>query len=160
MLSLQIIKLLQQKSKFDIGHVCIAGSTGKKTTITSSDVDCVLFINDEQPTFNSVLDDFENILNITDSFKIRDVHTTKYSIQFKALDFDFDILPAANFTVGLQADGDKLIDIQQQRVLTRIEQDPEKYGYLYSSSLAEASIRFMKSQNGFVNEMVRISKFW
>lgn len=84
----------------------------------------------------------------------------KYSVQFKALDFDFDILPAANFTVGLQADGDELIDIQQKQVLARIKQDPEKYGYLYSSSLADAAIRFMERQIGFVNETVRIAKFW
>lgn len=85
---------------------------------------------------------------------------TKYSVQFKNLDFEFDILPAANFTNGLQADGDELIDIQQQRVLEQIKKDPNKYGYMYSSSLASAVTRFMKRQHGFVNEMVRIAKFW
>lgn len=125
-----------------------------------SDIDCVLFINDEQPPFKDVLEDFENILNMTDSFNIRDVHKTRYSVQFKALEFEFDILPAANFTKGLQADGDVLIDIQQERVLRIIEQDPKKNGYMYSSSLAFSVIRFMKQQNGFVNQMVRLAKFW
>ncbi|XP_055298386.1 2'-5'-oligoadenylate synthase 1A-like [Sitodiplosis mosellana] len=155
-----IIELLQTKSKFDIGRVCIAGSIGKKLTIIGSDIDFVLFINDERPMFGDVLEDFDNILTMTDSFNIRDVHVTKYSIQFKALGFEFDVLPAANFTKGLQLQGDTLIDIQQQRVLEHIAQDPKKYGYMYSSSLAEAAVRFMKQQDGFVNEMVRIAKFW
>lgn len=76
------------------------------------------------------------------------------------MNFEFDVLPAANFTVGIQADGDKLIDIQQQRVLARIERDPKKYGYMYSSSLADATVRFIEQQDGFVNEMVRLAKFW
>lgn len=78
--------------------------------------------------------DFKNILELTDSYDIRDVRKTKYSIQFKALKFEFDVLPAVNFTVGLEADGDKLIDIQQQRVLARIKQNSERNGYSYSSS--------------------------
>ncbi|XP_055298394.1 uncharacterized protein LOC129566463 [Sitodiplosis mosellana] len=156
----KIIKLLQTKSKFDVGRVCIAGSIGKKITIIGSDIDCVLFINDERPMFGDVLDDFENILTMTDSFNIRDVHKTKHSIQFKALGFEFDILPAANFTNGLQLQGDALINTQQQRVLAYIKKDPKKYGYMYSSSLTDAVIRFMKRQDGFVNEMVRIARFW
>ncbi|XP_031640198.1 2'-5'-oligoadenylate synthase-like protein 2 [Contarinia nasturtii] len=156
-----IMKLLQAKSRFDIGHVQIAGSTGKKTTIMSSDMDCVLFINgDELPPFKHVLDDFDNILTMTNSYQIRDVRTTKYSIQFKAKNFDFDILPAVNFTEGLRGDGDRLIDIQQQKVLELIRRDPKKNGYMYSSSLADAATRWMKRQDGFVNEMVRIAKFW
>lgn len=157
---LQIIKMIQQKSKFKVGHVCIAGSTGKKTTIIDSDIDCVLFINNQSPLFENVLADWEGILAKTDSYQIPDVRTTKYSIQFKALDFEFDILPAVNFTVGIQEDRDTLIDIQQQCVLAHIKTDPKKYGYSYSSSLADASVRFMERQNGFVNEMVRIAKFW
>lgn len=94
------------------------------------------------------------------SYNIRDVRCTKFSIQFKALEFDFDILPAANFTVDIQADGDELIDIQQKRVLAHIKQDPKKYGYLFSGSLADAAVHFMKQQDGFAHEMVRLAKFW
>lgn len=159
--SLQIFKLLQRESEFKIGHVCIAGSIGKKTTISDSDIDCVLFINGEMPPFDDVLD-FENILNLTDSYDIRDVRKTKYSIQFKSFDFDFDfdILPAVNFTRGLQSNSDTLIYIQQRRVLQRIKKDPERNGYSYSSSLANATIRFMVRKNSFVKQMVRIAKFW
>lgn len=159
-ISQQIIKLIQTRSKFDIGRVCISGSSGKKTTVISSDIDVVLFINDETPRFTDVLEDFENILTMTDSFKIRDVNKRKYSIHFKALDFEFDVLPAANFTQSIQANGDDLIDIQRERVLAQIRKDPKKYCYMYSSSLAEAATRFMRRQPGFANEMVRIAKFW
>lgn len=137
----------------------MAGSSGKKTTIFGSDIDCVLFINKKRPPFEDVLEDFEEILNLTDSFNIRDVRKTRFSIQFKALEFDFDFLPAVNFTEGLQLRGDELIDKQQEAVLRIIKQNP-KDGYKYSSSLARSSVRFMKRQDGFVNEMVRITKFW
>ncbi|KAJ6649639.1 2'-5'-oligoadenylate synthase 1 [Pseudolycoriella hygida] len=157
---LLIIKLLQQKSRFKIGRVCIGGSSGKKTTIMNSDIDCVVFINEAEPPFQDVLEDFEAILHMTDSYQIREVRTTKYSIQLKAEEFEFDILPAANFTVGIDAAGDELFTIQQERTLNHIKRNPEKFGYLYSGSLADASVRFMKKQNGFVNEMVRIAKLW
>lgn len=115
------MNLFKTKSRFPIGRVCIAGSTGKKTTINNSDVDCVLFINDAQPPFAAVLDDLENILTMADAYKIRNVRKTKYSIQFKAFDLDFDILPAANFTVNESVGGDALINLQQQRVLAHIK---------------------------------------
>lgn len=152
--------MLEANSKFNIGRVCIGGSTGKKTMIMNSDIDLVLFVNGERPPFARVLEDFENSLTMSASYNIRDIRTTKYSIQFKALEFEFDLLPAVNFTNGLPVGGDELIDIQQQEVLGRIEQDPRKYGYMYSSSLADATVRFMKQQSGFVHEMARIAKIW
>lgn len=153
----QIFKLIQQKSKFKVGRVCIAGSTGKKTTIMASDVDLVIFINNELPLFKDVLNEWEDILTLNE---ISNVHKTKFSIQFNVCGLEFDMLPAVNFITGIQADGDTLIDIQQQRVLAHIAKDPKKYGYSFSSSLADASIRFMGRQSGFVHEMVRIAKFW
>lgn len=152
------MKLLQDKSRFKIGQVCIAGSTGKKTTIFSSDVDCVLFINDTNPPFKEVLEDFYDILTMTDSFKIRDVRLTKFSVQFKANDLDFDLLPAANFSYDQI--GDHSSDEQHRKTLDRIKRDPRKFGYLYSGSLANEAVKFMKRQDGFAHEMVRLSKFW
>lgn len=154
------MKLIQSKSVFKIGQVCVAGSTGKKTTIFTSDVDCVLFINDMSPPFKEVLDDIHDILSLADSYKISDVRLTKYSIQFKANDLDFDLLPAANFAVNCYGNGDQLIDEQHRKTLDFIKRDPKKFGYLFSGSLAKATVQFMKQQDGFVNEMVRLSKFW
>lgn len=107
------------------------------------------------------MEDFSDILTISDSFKIRDVHVTNYSIQFKANDLDFDLLPAVNFSVNCHdAEGDHLSDEQHRKTLDYIKRDPIKFGYLYSGSLAKATVKFMKRQDGFVNEMVRLSKFW
>ncbi|KAG4079675.1 hypothetical protein HA402_009061 [Bradysia odoriphaga] len=156
-----IIKLLQDKSRFKIGQVCIAGSGGKRTTIFSSDVDCVLFINEMRPPFKEVLNDFYEILTLTDSFNIRNVRTTQYTIQFTANGFDFDIQPAANFFAHCHNEtGEHLSNEQQRRTLDIIKADPAKYGYPYSGSLAKATVQFMKEQNAFTHEMVRVAKFW
>lgn len=163
---MQIFKLLQKESKFKIDRVCIAGSAGKRTTIFDSDIDCVLFINDERPLFEGVLDDFKKVLIEAKPFGIKKTDlviykskTRKFSLHLKAMGFEFDILPATNFTKGYQLDGDELIDKQQQQVLAEIGNNPQK-AYEYSSSLAEAAIRFMRKQSSFVHEMVRITKFW
>lgn len=156
----QVIKFLQAKSKFKIGKVCIAGSTGKKTTIMGSDIDFVLFINGKEPPFEDVLDDLQNIVDMSDKFNMGKARKTPYSIRFKALEFDFDVLPAANLTVGLHVGGDEFIDEQQNQVLKIIAKDPKKYSYMYSSSLAYSAVRFMKQQDGFVNDMVRLAKYW
>lgn len=157
----QIVKLLQKESRFDIGQFCIAGSSGKRTTIFNSDIDCVLFINDECPPFEKVLTDFQEILELTESFKIRDIRTTQYTVQFKVNDFEFDIQPAANFFPHCEdKTGDELSDDQHCRTLDINKLDPSKYGYLYSGSLARATVQFMKRQDGFAHEMVRLAKFW
>lgn len=118
--------MLQRRSYFKVGQICIAGSAGKNTTIYNSDVDCVLFINDQQPPFKDILEDFENILSMTDSFLIRDVSLTRYSIRLKADNFDFDILPAANFFPNCHdEDSDHLNDLQQRETLSYIKKDPK-----------------------------------
>lgn len=161
MFTYQIVKLLQSKSPFKIGQVCVAGSSGKKTTICDSDVDCILFINDKQPPFDDVLDDFENILTMTDSYQIKDVVTTKCSIQFKSSNFDIDILPAANFISNCSGeDMEHFNDLQHRTTLDYIKTDPESLSYVYSGSLAKTTVKFMKRQDGFAHEMVRIVKYW
>lgn len=152
--------MLQAKSRYSIDRVCISGSAGKKTTITGSDYDVVLFINGRLPPFKDVLNDFEDILNATDSYHIREVRTTRFSIQFKALNFEFDFLPATNFAQGIQGDIDQIIRKQKEELLKRIKEDPEKNGYMYSSSLAEATIDFIKRQDSFAHQMMRIAKTW
>lgn len=113
------------------------------------------------PPFKEVLEEFNDILTMSDSYKIRDVRLTKYSVQFKANDLEFDLLPAANFFVNCHNDNsDHLSDEQHRKTLDYIKPNPEKFGYLYSGSLAKATVNFMKRQDGFAHEMVRISKFW
>lgn len=156
---LQVFKRLQQKSRYPIGRIYIAGSAGKKTTTFNWDMDLVLFINDEQPPFKEVLDNFEDTFLIENSLDIKNIRKTPYSIQFTIGQIDFDILPAPNFVTrdSGRADADEL---QQQRTLDRIKCDPAKYGYMYSGGLAQASINFMKRQDDFAHDMVRLAKFW
>lgn len=160
----QILELFQfqKKSQYKIGQICMAGSVGKKTTIMGSDMDCVLFINDEMPPFEDILDEFEDILTLSTSFNIRNVRKTRYSVQFSADEFDFDILPAPNMVkkeIGSDDDED-LVALQQARVLDVIKRNPEKYSYMYSGGLAFSAIRFMKQQDDFAHDMVRLAKFW
>lgn len=155
------MKLLQRRSNYKIGQVCIAGSAGKKTTIRNSDLDCILFVNGELPPFKNVLEDFKDILSSTDTFQLSNISITECSIQFKANNFDFDILPAANFVSHIQnVDSNVLNDLQQRATLDYIKQDPAKFGYSFSGSLAKSTVNFMKVQDGFVNEMIRLVKFW
>lgn len=129
---------------------------GKKTTLTNnSDIDIVLFINEEQPLFKDVLDEFEDILDMTDSYNIHNIHKSKHSVQFKAGEFVFDLLPAANFQPENPND-----EVQQKIVLDRIKRGPPEAVYMYSSSLAPITVKFMERQDGFVNEMVRLAKYW
>ena len=155
----QICKLLQAKSKFPIGFVKMAGSSGKKTTIQQSDFDCVLFVNGEEPVFDEVLDDFESILQMS-VYPIKGIKLTRYSIQFRIDVFDFDFLPASNFVEKNGLSGDSLIDQQQRSTLDRIKHDPSKLCHRYSAGLSQAVVRFMKKQSSFVHDMVRIAKFW
>lgn len=137
----------------------MAGSLGKRTAIVGFDIDCVLFINDQQPPFNNVLDDYENVLNQSDLCELKHVRKTKYSIQFNLKDFKFDFLPATNFAVHNNSDYTDL-EMQQWNVLRRIKKNPQKNGDLYSSSLARNTIAFFKRQSGFAHAMVRLAKFW
>lgn len=156
---LQVFMRLQQKSRYPIGRQYIAGSAGKKTTIFGFDVDMVLMINEEEPPFKEVLDDFEEIFMIENALDIKNIRKTRFSIQFTIDQFDFDILPAPNFVThdGGRADADEM---QQRRTLDRIRRDPERYGYMYSGGLAQVSINFMRRQVDFTHDMVRLAKFW
>lgn len=150
--------MLKTNSRYKISHALIAGSGGKQTAIIDSDVDCVLFLNDELPRFDAVLDDWENIFIVSEGLGIHQIRTTKFSIQFKSKNFDFDFLPATNFTKGYS--GDHVMEMQQKITLEHIQKNPEKYSYLFSSALAQSVVDFIRKQEGFVNEMIRIAKFW
>lgn len=151
--------ILKQQSKYKVDRIAIAGSIGKRTSLCGSDVDCVLFINDEHPPFDHVLSDFKIVLdesNIGKHFKIRKANI---SLQVKNDDFKLDLVPATNFIKNTKKTR-RLIQLQQKLVLQYIEQNPTEYGYIYSSSLAEASVKFMKNRSGFAHEMARIAKYW
>jgi len=160
----QVIELLQRKSRFPPARFCKAGSVGKATAIPGYDNDFVAFINGQEPPFESVLDDYEDILMLTNRPKIVNLKKTIHSLQFQANGIDIDLLPAQNFVSGfLNLGGDALAKKQANLALEQIQ---EKYKvnrgtiYNYSSSLAEAHVMYMKRQSGFIHELARLCKFW
>lgn len=156
----QIFKVLHQSKKVDRQY--INGSKGKKTTIFDFDIDMVLLINDEEPPFDDVLEKFEMLIRESEYFsKMRNFKKSDISIQFTIDQFDFDVLPAPNFlTRDSDRDDARKRQQQQRRTLDRIKRDPVRYGCMYSGGLAEASIDFMRRQDDFTLDMVRLAKFW
>lgn len=159
-LNFQIFEALKTKSRFHIDHTVIAGSVGKGTAIIDSDIDGILFLNDEHPLFSDVLNEWEDIFTLTDALDVQNVRKTKYSIQFTSKTYEFDFLPAPNFVNIPNLAGEERIKIQQQKTLEKISENPKKYSYLYSAALAESVLQFIRKQERFVNEMIRIVKFW
>jgi len=135
--------LLQKKSKYSIDRVIYAGSIGKHTEIMSPDFDVVLFVNNQQPPFNDVLDDWEDILLLHDEcLKIdpNSIKKTKISVQFTIGFIEVDLLPAANLVPPHQRqnlDGRKLAGVQLQKATALMT---ERNARSYSSSLTESQI--------------------
>lgn len=127
-----------------------------------SDVDCVYFINDEAPPFDEILKEFYDICNNPDAKNLFDTFSMKMnknSINLEIDGVEMNVVVATNF-VNKQKKRRSLHLVQQREVLKRIEMNPAENCYKFSSALAEASVHFMKSQNGFANEIARIAKYW
>lgn len=133
----------------------MAGSIGKKTNIVSSDMDCVLFLNDEEPPFDDIMNCFYEIFVDSPFNEVFTIRKNKFAVQFKNDNFKLDLVPAPNFTGNK-----KHIDLQQKIALERIMENPKVNCYVYSSALAEATVDFMERRVGFANDMARIAKFW
>lgn len=155
--------MLESKSRFAITKSKTAGSIGKSTTIISSDVDVVIFVNDKQPPFDDVLIEFEGILRNATRNELKsavtDIRRNQCSLQFKVDHYDFDLLPATNFVHEANTGPDQQIRVQQQRTLDAIKRATQNRS-MYSSSLAFSTVNFMKKQNSFAHDMVRLAKFW
>jgi hypothetical protein len=157
---------LQKESKrFPIDRIYFGGSVGKSTAIVSPDFDCTVFVNQEQPPFAEVLDEFENILLKSDGLKIvpNTIKTTRYSLQFGLEGgYEVDLLPAANLVkldAELRTRNEDVGELQRGKVIQKIMENPNE-GKFYSSSLAETQINFMKDQDAFCHALVRLAKFW
>lgn len=152
----QIKKILEGRSQYKISKTKMAGSYGKKTSIISSDIDIVIFIKDVCPPFEHVIREFETILKGIDW--ITHVESTKYSLQFKAKNYEFDLLPASDLVPNQNIGAHNRVQLQQRRVLKEMKKKSTRNAY--SSSLAFSTVDFMKRQSSFAKEIVRIAKFW
>lgn len=129
---------------------------GKRTSVIYPDFDCVVFLNTIEPPLDSVLETFENILRenaeelriIPDSIK-----RTWITVMVR---FDngveMDLLAACNLS-------NQNPRAQHNLVIERIKQDVKK-SPLYSSSLAEMQLDYLKSQSGFTHQLIRLAKYW
>lgn len=155
-LFIQIIKYLQQTC-YGIGRVSIAGSIGKKTNILLSDIDCVLFVNDEEPPFDDILELYYKTLCDSPFSDDCNLYKNRHVVKIRKSGFRMDLVPAPNF---LKTPNQKWILMQQLAALERIKRNPRENCYKYSSALAVSTVQFMKERDGFTNQMARIAKFW
>lgn len=121
------------------------------------DFDCVVFLNAIEPPLDSVLEAFENILRdnakelriIPDSIKRTWITVT---VRFDN-GVEMDLLAACNLSRSQNPRE------QHNLVIERIKQDVKK-SPLYSSSLAEMQLDYLKSQSGFTHQLIRLAKYW
>lgn len=153
----RIFLTLQQKSRYKLDRCRLTGGVAKKTSIASHfDYDCVIYVNNEDPPFKDILDEWEDILTLQSSIPIENPHLTQCSIQFSIKGFDYDLLPAPNYATATQ-------DIQQQvgTIWSKIRNNrTTDISYLYSSGLSELAVQFLKNQSAFIHDLCRLAKFW
>lgn len=75
---------------------------------------------------------------------------TNVALEFKN-GVQMDLLPASS----LEVDPEK----QRTEVFSRMKKDPSRF-LLFSSSLAETALQFMKDQSGAAHQLIRLAKYW
>lgn len=136
----------------------IAGSVGKKTSLSTSDVDFVLFINDEQPPFENVLTAFEVVLR--KYYNIRHIHHTSHALIFDIGRFHFNLLIATNFVNSRYGCSGNEVRYNQQMATLNVMHANSNEMHLYTPGLAFSGVKFMARQHGFAHGIARIAKHW
>jgi hypothetical protein len=153
----KIFLILQQKSRYKLDRSRLAGGVAKKTSIAYSfDYDCVIYVNNEDPPFKNILDEWEDILTLQSAIPVESPRLTQCSIQFSIKGFAYDLLPAPNYATANQ-------DIHQQAntIWNKIRSSRStNVGHLYSSGLSELAVQFAKKQSAFIHDLCRLAKFW
>lgn len=153
----QIKKELEANSQYKISQTILAGSYGKKTDIIGSDIDIVVFIQNKLPPFDNVLIEFEDILKRSEK-RVTKIKRTRYSLQFNIDNYEFDLLPATDFVSEPNISAERKFILQRRRTLEEMARTGNEYGF--SSSLAFATVKFMKKQSSFVHLCARLAKYW
>jgi hypothetical protein len=158
-----IFSVLQQKSRYKLDRCRLSGGVAKKTSIVLGfDYDCIVYINDEEPPFTDILDEWKGILTQNLDILIKNLRCTAHSIQFDIRGHKYDVLPAPNYSTRNQ-------DIKRQAnaIWTKIKNSEnssyitrEKMCHRYSSGLSELAVEFMQKQSAFVHDLCRLAKFW
>jgi len=159
MLLFKVKSLILSKSEFSVHRYFYAGSSGKHTDILVPDFDVILFLNNELPPFNNVLDEWTTILKREEGQLIAkgSIKTTKFSVQFEVNTpqgrLEVDVLPAANLVSGhieRPRRGRRLYGLQKCGVQGHINHENQKS---LSSSLSESQVQFMKDQSEFTHQV-------
>jgi hypothetical protein len=157
----KIFLTLQNQSRYKLDRCRLLGGVSKKTSIILKfDYDCVIYVNDEDPPFENLLDEWDTILTLDANKITGERKITKHSIQFTMDGFDFDILPAPNYA-GSNQDTKQQASIIWKKISN--EQDVREgrnLSSLYSSGLSELALEFMRMQSGFIHDLCRLAKYW
>jgi len=156
----EIFLLLQKKSRYRLDRCRLTGGVGKKTSIfIKFDFDCTIYVNDVDPPFEKLLDEWDDILILNLSNFNGQTNVTKRSIQFKIEEFEFDILPAPNYA-GPNNDIKQQASIIWKRIENQYPLEGKKISDAYSSGLSELALQFIKKQSAFVHDLCRLAKCW
>lgn len=156
----KIFLVLQKKSEYNLDRCRLVGGMGKKTsTVLRFDYDCVIYVNKIDPPFKDLLEEWKNILESHFNNDIGKIQMTRHSLQFEIGEFEFDLLPAPNYT---RPNHDTM---QQAKTIWRkisLEQDNQLQNTcsLYSSGLSELALAFIKKQSCFIHNLCRLAKYW
>ncbi|CAF4860558.1 unnamed protein product [Rotaria socialis] len=85
--------MLQSKSRYKFDRCRLLGGMSKKTSIVLKfDYDCVIYVNDMDPSFEKILEEWETIIAMGMNQIAGETKVTAYSIQFEVDGFQFDII--------------------------------------------------------------------
>ena len=144
-----------------VARSCIGGSFGKKTALSTFDIDLIVFLNNAEPPFEKEISFFSAYL----PRKIEGLQIMKsspFSVTFLLGNFKVDLLPAPNYVSGTPSSpGDE----QRQALLSVIEntandRERNSKARFFSPAFSESIVRFMAKQQPFVNAAVRLGKLW
>ncbi|CAB9530929.1 2'-5'-oligoadenylate [Seminavis robusta] len=156
----QVVRAVQSLPNFGVDRCCVSGSFGKGTALRNFDIDLVLFLNNEQPPFTNSL----RVLTrqLPPMLPGLDMEmTTPYSVQFCLDGFNFDLLPAPNFTKANHSDKEQMQYKESMKKIAALDEKRFAKDVRYwGPALAESTVKYMKSQPPFVNAAVRLAKLW
>ena len=144
-----------------VARTCIGGSFGKKTALSSFDLDLVVFLNNAEPPFEKEISFFSKFLpQRLNGLKF--LKSSPFSVTFLLGGFKVDLLPAPNFVSGSSPTPG---DAQREALLNEIEkasndQERNLKARFLSPAFSESIVSFMAKQQPFVNAAVRLGKLW
>lgn len=161
----KMFRALKTSTEVTIARCELVGGAEKKSSIyLKVDFDCVVVVNDIQPSqFEEVLDNFEDIL--LSNFEIEESEIKKTprkkpkTLQFTLEGVDFDVVLAIGPGVRTEGDAKMLLNRAKQ---TERNQDFEAAKKLMKmqNDLSEMAVQFVKKQTPFVHEFIRLCKYW